>query len=178
MLFAASMLSPWVREHRRDVPYAAGLLLLICTVNLFLAGRTILGAPSHQKFRGVSEYLLEHAPSQTVANSQWNQYPFLYYWNSRNRYLVGVDPTFFYLADPQRYWLWRHLSDDQTTTCAAEHCTPSDLRDIARTFAETLGAKLILTEHDRNPNLESALRAHPGIDEVYRDDAVSLYRIR
>ena len=33
-----------------------------------------------------------------------NDMPPLFYWDDSNRYIMGLDPTFMYSANPKRYW--------------------------------------------------------------------------
>jgi hypothetical protein len=125
-------------------------------------------------FRGVSEYLLANTPGTVVFNTQWEQYPFLYFWNSQNIYVAGIDPTLMYSVNARRYWLWSHVASDEPTTCGVSQCGPADSRGIPSTIVEEFGACSVLTEHQRNPRLEQMLR-EGSAKEVYRDPACSLF---
>ena len=41
-----------------------------------------------------------------VYHFSWNDFPELVYWGPANRYIVGLDPHFLYLADPERWELY------------------------------------------------------------------------
>jgi hypothetical protein len=176
--FAAVMLSSWVRTHRRDFLYLMALPLLICGGNAVLTYFNMRQAVPHERFLGISRYLEANAAGELIANAQWDEYPFLYFWNSRNRYVIGIDPTLLYLSDPRKYWFWRHIAEDETGTCDHERCAPSESGNIAQAVLNGLHARYILTEHARNPRVEAALTADNRVREVYRDAECSLFSIK
>ena len=102
VLFSAAVISPWMLRsirNRTDAAAAATVLLVLCGVNVASAYRAIRKAPSADRFRGVSQYLRANHPGTLVFNTQWEQYQFLYFWNSENTYLIGIDPSFMYYED-------------------------------------------------------------------------------
>jgi len=178
VLFAAAVLSPRLSRWRKDLPYAAVPLALTCAIYVFLTCQYVLAAPSLARFRGAADYLRTHAPGELVADVQWGDYQFLYFLNTQNRYLVGIEPTMMYRMDPRKYWLWRHISNDETTTCDQEFCEATAQRqDIASAFRTELGTRYVFTEHIANPRLEMILKQTNGVREVYRDDGYSIYHI-
>jgi hypothetical protein len=177
ILFAAAMISPYLKASRTDVAAIGLLLALPCFVNVYLTRQYVREAPSLARFRGAAEYLRVNAPGALVANTQWNDYQLLFFLNSRNRYVIGIEPTFTYLEDPRKYWLWLHISEDEPGTCDHETCADSDRTDIVTAVRQDLGAQYVLADHDANPRLEIILRKKTNVTEVYRDAAFSVYRI-
>lgn len=174
-LFSAAMLSDWATRNRRDAKYLASLVIALCAFNVTVAVHEVMHEGDHRRFQGVSRYLAEHGRGATVVNSRWDQYPFLYFWNSESRYLTGVDPTFLYLADARTYWIWRHLSDDDASTCPEPTCKTGARTEAAEALFRDIGAGFVLTDHARNPRIEDALRKSPSAREVYRDASFSLF---
>jgi hypothetical protein len=80
----------------------------------FLTGRDINTAQRQIKsgrkidvFQPAAEFLTKHTPSGAVVfHSDWDEFPLLWYWNQHNRYIAGLDPTFFYQQDSERYTTW------------------------------------------------------------------------
>ena len=177
ILFAASIISPLLTASRANLAGVGLLLSIPCAVNVYLSHQYVMQAPSLARFRDAAEYLRINAPGELVVNTQWNDYQRLFFLNSRNRYLIGIEPTFMYLADPGKYWLWFHLSNDEPTTCTRENCADADRTDIVSTISTVLGARYVVTDHDVNPRVESILRARTNVTEVYKDLGVSVYRI-
>ena len=176
VLFAAVVLSGATpRWQRMAMPFGV-LCAVLCGAYVYLTGRYVLSAPRLDRFRGAAEYLRTQAPGELVLNADWDNYYFLYYLNPANRYVVGIEPTMMYLSDPGKYWLWRHLSDDEATTCPREHCAGAQ-RVSAAAAAGILGARYIFTEHASRPKLEAGLQDSPGVSRVYRDPVYSIYRV-
>ncbi|HVP00644.1 MAG TPA: hypothetical protein VMT15_21385 [Bryobacteraceae bacterium] len=177
MLFAATVLNPYAVKLRGDLKYVGALFALICGVNVFLTfqyGRT---SPSLDRFRGAAEFLKREAPGELVANAQWGDYQYLFFLNSQNRYMIGIEPTFMYMNSARKYWLWQHMSDDEPSTCGREFCADAERTDISRAVRDELGARYILAEHIVNPRLEALLRQHEGVQEVFRDASFSIFEL-
>jgi hypothetical protein len=177
ILFAAAVLAPFLKRSRTDLAVIGLLLALPCAANVYLTHRYTLEAPSLARYRGAAAYLNSNAPGELVANTQWNDYQLLFFLNSHNRYLVGIEPTFMYLADPRKYWLWLHTSEDEPGTCDHEYCADADRTDIVAAFRDVLGTRYLVVDHDLNPRVEAILRKNTNVTEVFRDVGLSVYRI-
>jgi len=177
ILFAAAAISPYLKGSRADAAAVGLLFSLPCVANVYLTSQYVREAPSLARYRGAAEYLRANAPGALVANTQWNDYQLLFFLNSRNRYVIGIEPTFTYLADPRKYWLWFHISEDEANTCDHEYCGDADRTDVVSAVRQDLGAQYVLTGHGANPRLEKILRNKANVTEVYRDAAFSVYRI-
>jgi hypothetical protein len=59
---------------------------------------------------GPAEWLENNtAPGAIVFNAGWDDWPFLFYFNSSNTYLVGLDPMFMHEHDQQKYNVWFNI---------------------------------------------------------------------
>jgi len=177
LLFAAAVLSPKLAAWRKDLPYALAPLGVACCIHVFLTYSYVLAAPVLDRYRNAAEYLRTHAKGDLVANADWGDYQFLFFLNPRARYVVGIEPTMLYLSDHRKYWLWRHMADDETSTCGREQCPESERTAIGKAMRAGLGASYIFLQHAENPKLEKALQQEPGVAEVFRDAGFSLYRL-
>ncbi|MCK7519460.1 MAG: hypothetical protein MZV64_17870 [Ignavibacteriales bacterium] len=45
-------------------------------------------------------------PGSRVFQTDWDDFPRLFYYNTHNTYLIGLDPTYMQLYDPELYDLW------------------------------------------------------------------------
>ncbi len=177
MLFAAAVLNPYAVKLRGDLKYIGAIFALICAVNVFLTYRYVRTSPSLDSFRGAAEYLKREAPGELVANAQWGDYQYLFFLNPSNRYIIGIEPTFMYLDSARKYWLWQHMSDDEPSTCGREFCSSAERTDIPQAVRGELGARYILAGHVANPKLETLLRGHDGVKEVFRDASFSIFEL-
>ncbi|MBI2985022.1 MAG: hypothetical protein HYY50_05370 [Candidatus Kerfeldbacteria bacterium] len=98
--------------------WGRALISFVVTLGLvglgYLGGRDAYGnwQDLRQGFRAsqyvaAANWLANHTPAGSrVVHSDWDEFPLLFYHNSHNTYIAGLDPTFLYQADHQRYWTW------------------------------------------------------------------------
>ncbi|MFA6392106.1 MAG: hypothetical protein WCW66_05170 [Patescibacteria group bacterium] len=65
----------------------------------------------YNKFESASNWLKNNTPKDSIVlHSDWDEFPILFYHNSHNRYIVGLDPTFMYIYDEEKYWKWVNIT--------------------------------------------------------------------
>ncbi len=167
VIFAAIVLSPLIDQHRERFAYGFGALFLTAALGVVPSYVASTSAPSLDRYRDAAQFLAKQ-PHATVFNTEWQQYPFLYFWDWNSRYLTGLDPTFFYKLDTARYWKWRKLADDEVADPAAlDQCIFSDFH-----------ATHILVDRKLTPKLATQLASNPRIAEVFRDSELSVFTMR
>ena len=178
VLYAAAVLSPYLGALRADLATIGFLLAVPCAVNVYLTHEFVAGTPELGRFKGAAEYLRVNAPDALVLNTEWApDYFFLFFLNSRSRYVIGIDPTFLYVTDSRKYWFWRHIWADEASTCDHENCADAERTDIVSASWKELGAQYVVADHNNSPRVESILRKNPAVTEVFRDAGVSVYKI-
>jgi hypothetical protein len=167
-LFAASVLSPLIPSHREKSAYAFGFAYLLAAASLIPSLTTVRNAPSVDRYRSASNFLATLPGRPHIWNTEWQQYPFLYFWNPDGRYVTGMEPALFYRADPARYWKWRKLADDAVDDSATlDSCIFDDFH-----------ATHIVVDRKVTPRLAAQLAAHPRIAEVFHDSELSVFSLR
>lgn len=107
-----------------------------------------------------------------VLNTQWDQFPQLWYWNSKNYYMAGMDPTFMYIKEPDKYWKWRIIADDDPTSW-------ENVDEIYRYIKDDLQSRYIFIETERNPNIIVFLDQNPQIFElIYNTQDILVYKVK
>jgi hypothetical protein len=177
VVLSASVLSPLLDAHREKAQFGFGFLFLFCAVAAIPAFSTIRSATSISVYQGASDFLTREGGQETVFNTHWEQYPFLYFWNWRSRYVTGIDPTFLYRSSSRRYWLWRHLSDDAAITCGAQFCEHSLMLPADVAIQSEFQARFAVIEKAKNPKLLAALRASSKAKEAYQDSNLSVFEL-
>ena len=159
-------LSEDVPRLRTVVPYLACLLLVPTVVlSILTASREARTGVAWDTYRDGALWLVEHSPAGSrVFTTDWDDFPHMFFWNTHNTYLVGLDPTYMSLEDPALYKLWHSISAGQV---------PSPSRAIREQF----NAPYVLTDrkHDRFIRVANA---DPGLQVVYRTPTVIVYRVR
>lgn len=130
------------------------------------------------------------APGEVVFNFRWDFFPYMFFYNDRNYYVMGFDPLFLYFADQERFWLWQRWTF-VPVVCLKQNC-PQEL--FSRTDVDKKIARLIKEEFDarylvipRVPFHHYFLKMLDGSDmfeEVFsapsgqEDPSVSVFRVR
>lgn len=119
-----------------------------------------------EKYAGVGAYLLAHSqPGEIVMQTDWSDFPMLFYQDDRNYYIVGLDPTFMYNYSPKLYNLFADI-------------TMAKIRnDIAKLVKDNFQASYFEVNKDRG-QLHQLLQADPGFVKVYEDKEVWLYKLK
>lgn len=148
----------------------APLLLLSAAVAVSMV-RSIPGAQEairaskpYNLYAGASHWLAENTPAGSrVFQTDWDDFPRLFYYNTHNTYLIGLDPTYMQLYDPELYDLWVLITQGKVDN-------PSSI------IATQFGAQYVHTDLKHGNFIRMAER-DPGLQEVYRDDQAILYQV-
>ncbi len=112
-----------------------------------------------------SEFLKQVSqPGEIVFHSDWDDFPALFYYNSKNRYLVGLDPRFSYFYDPDRYQKWR----EATLGGRAEQLYQIVKRDFQASY-------LVVTKDHRS--LIKNLDDNFYFQKIHQDGQAIVYRV-
>lgn len=114
---------------------------------------------------GAATWLRRHSPPRAVVfQSDWGTFPMLFYHNSYNYYLTGLDQTFMYEYDRAKYQQWLSVTQGET----------SRIYQIAR---EVFGASYLLLEK-RTPAMLVWLNRDPRFTKVYEDAEAIVYSLQ
>jgi hypothetical protein len=146
-------------------------VLLLSLAIVFSISRSIpraRDAVDHSKSYGLyanaSAWLEKNTPEGArVFQTDWDDFPRLFFYNTHNTYLIGLDPTYLQLYDPKLYDLWVDI-------------TQGDVKDPSQVIATTFGSRYIHTDLNHKDFLQVAAE-DPGLREVYRDDQAVLFEV-
>jgi len=152
-LFAAVAVSdrqPWSRTARRVAVAAGVVAFALLGVSTLSRTRSIVAQDPGRVFDVCASWIRDHVPDdETVFTTDWDEFPELFYVAPRQRYLVGMDPTFMYATSPDRWKLWRDIVEGR----AADIAGP--IRDVFNcrvVFADT-GEGTFVERADQDPML-------------------------
>ena len=173
LLFAASVLAdllPWdaVRRARGFRP-AAAVLVLILGWQAARNQRTAIGDLDSNllpdRYRGGAEWLAAHSqPGEVVFTTDWDDFAELFFYNQKNTYLVGLDPTFMLLHDRTLFYEWDQIANGRLGLAAPV---------IARDFR----SRFVFTDHAHEAFIKLADR-DPAYSRAYLDQDCAIYEIR
>ena len=120
--------------------------------------------PPPDRLAPVTAWLRAADPAHPVVfHFSWNDWPELTFWGPENRYIVGLDPHFLYLADPDLWTLYDRIG-------AGWGNNPS--KPIRDRF-HARWALLVLPY----PGAAALLDADPGLRLAYEDQHARLYEV-
>lgn len=116
------------------------------------------------QYRRAMAWLKRETPAGSiVVHSDWDEFPLLFYWNQHNRFIAGLDPTFLYTADRDRYWTWVKIS-----TGEYQGSLPAGLRQL------DAGYLFVDREH---PAMDRLVQRDPAVERVFADDEATIYQL-
>jgi len=115
-------------------------------------------------FAGASAWLQANTPSGSmVFQTDWDDFTRLFYYNTQNIYLIGLDPTYLQIENQALWDEWVAITQGRVEQ-------PSDI------IQSTFGAEYIVS--DRNhADFERVVYDDPNIERVYQDDFSIIWRI-
>ncbi|WP_160316932.1 hypothetical protein, partial [Ardenticatena maritima] len=120
-------------------------------------------APS-ERYQAAATWLAKNTPPQSrVFQTDWDDFPRLFFYNHHNTYLVGLDPVFLERANPGLYKVWVDITEGRNETPGL----------VIRTF---FGAEYVFTDHRHAAFLRVAAD-DPYLKEVYRDDFAVIFAV-
>jgi len=116
-------------------------------------------------FAGASRWLQENTPAGSrVFPTDWDDFPRLFFYNSHNTYLVGLDPTFMQLYSADLYSLWVKI-------------TRGDVERPSQYIYDRFGSRYVVSDLNHTAFIAQA-KKDPGLHEVYRDNEAIIFALK
>jgi hypothetical protein len=158
--------SLFARWFKRGLPVLAVTILLVIGIwPTFQASKDSLrGSKPYQLYAGASAWLEANtSPGERVFQTDWDDFPRLFFYNTHNTYLVGLDPTYMQLYDAALYDRWVDI-------------TRGRVENPSTAIAAEFGSRYILTDLLHEDFIRRA-ENDPWLEEVYRDEDAIVYRV-
>lgn len=172
LIFAALSLGPVLETQlntqagRRSWLLAGlvSLLALALGATLTQAREAMQDEPPATRYAAASQWLQTHStPGSMVFQTDWDDFPRLFFYNPSSLYTVGLDPTYLQLQDSALYDEWVAI-------------TRGKVRQPSAAIAERFGAEFVFSDLHHEAFLKRAAE-DPGLEEVYRDDEAVIFRV-
>lgn len=97
------------------IVFAITLFGIFSVTNFKAAKKDIQFGKALDYYKGAALWLKENSePETTVFNTDWDDFPQLFYYNSENYYIVGLDANYMYKFDPDKYMIWKKITRGYT----------------------------------------------------------------
>jgi hypothetical protein len=121
------------------------------------------GIPLERYQKGSLWLAANTLPETIVLHSDWDDWPMLFYYNRRNFYIVGLDPTFMYNYDEGLYQAW------------ADFTAAGKVDDLVDLVDGRLHARFMMIEKDHTV-MQQAVSSNASFQLIYEDAEVWVYR--
>ena len=160
----------WRALHEQKAP-------LVVALSVFLGAGVIAGLyatlasvrddiarqPATSAYRAAALWLKENTePYETVFHTDWDDFPKLFYFNTHNTYLVGLDPDFMRLKDNDLFRQWAQVSK-------------GNIYQVS-TIVDNFGSRYVFSEKYHRKFVENA-DADERLRRVFEDDMTVMYKL-
>ena len=185
LIFAAFAWTPLFPDplpdpiHQPDLPRSRFLTVLqanlfIILLTLAVSAGILKSIPAVQVqmqkskpydlYAGASTWLAQNTPAgERVFQTDWDDFPRLFFYNTHNTYLAGLDPTYMQLYDADLYDTWVKI-------------TRGEIEQPSKVISERFSARYIQSDLNHK-NFMRLAAEDPGLKEVYRDGQAIIYEI-
>ncbi len=178
LIFAAFAWQPLIEESAQAVPsgkkaritgvLAAFAMIALAAGMLFTGQKAVTsigGSKPYATFAGASAWLSANtAAGERIFQTDWDDFPRLFYYNTHNTYTIGLDPTYMQLYNETLYDQWVQITRGQ-------------VEKPSRAILGRFGASYVISDLEHTSFIERA-DADPDMVQVYRDDNAVVYRVQ
>ncbi|HVF91231.1 MAG TPA: hypothetical protein VNH22_14285 [Blastocatellia bacterium] len=128
------------------------------------ARRDIKNEPATGAYRGGAEWLAANTPAgSAVFHTDWDDFPKLFFYNTHNTYILGLDPDFMRLKNEPLYLTYEDVTRGRVP----------DMEDI---ILNEFGGEYVFTDNDHREFINIANQS-PRMQKVFSDRHTTVYRI-
>lgn len=133
--------------------------------NLLASRKEIKQSERHDFYKRGAEWLYQHVPAgHIIFNTDWDDFPRLFYYDSNHYYVSGLDPSYLYDKNPELSELY-------------ERITLGKEEDPGPLIRDRFGATYVFSDNEHHDFFANA-RASGWFDIVYEDEQCTIFRIR
>ena len=160
-------------ENRREETWrtvkialaAVALAIIFFAIVYRTAGDINESEPHDYYAQGAAWMRANIPPGEIVFNTDWDDFPRLFYFDSSHAYVSGLDPTYLHDRDPELSKIY-------------ERITLGDEEDPGPLIRDRFGSRWVFTDQkDHDRFIDNAL-ASGWFERVYEDDDCSIFWIR
>lgn len=184
----------WIYQAKQAVPWFLGVLLVIIMfVNFVGIDTTAWGNESwrntvglrwlfnikrnglktevgnnddNDRYQRATTWAKENIPEgERIFNSNWDDFPKLFFYDTKHAYVYGLDPNYLYSQDPDLYKLLMEI-------------TSGKIKDPAPSIREKFGANYIFADAKENEDLVTNCLESGWCEIAYEDDEARFLKIR
>ncbi len=115
---------------------------------------------------GVDDNGVENMPAGArIFNTNWDDFPKLFFFNTKHRYVYGLDPNYLFSENPELYKLLLEITEGKAN-------------DAGPLIREKFGANYIFADAKENTDMIAKALESGWVEPVYEDDEARILKIR
>jgi hypothetical protein len=132
--------------------------------SIIQARQVIQDSQDSLAYKAGAEWLTQNTPSQSIVfNTDWDDFPMLFHYNTHNRYIVGLDADFMRLKNEK---LFREY----------ESITRGKVKDPSTLIMKDFQSRFVITDHKHEAFIKNADKSK-HFKKRFSDDYTSVYEI-
>ena len=174
----------WIHAARQATPWVLGIVLCIFwlynMIGLHKFGFDEAGMIDNIKTNepgdkykramqfatGLDETGADNIPKgERIFNCTWDDFPKLFFYDTKHTYVYGLDPNYLYSQNPELYKLLKDLTEGK-------------IDDPAPVIREKFGANYIFADAKENTDMIAKALESGWVETIYEDDDARLLKIR
>jgi hypothetical protein len=160
------------RRHKEYWQTAAAaitalLLGVILVANVYETAKGIAGEAGPDRYKGGMDWVRAHVPEgQMVFNTDWDDFPKMFFYDTTHTYASGLDPTYLLDKNPELSKLY-------------EEITLGKIKDAAPIIRDRFGARYVFSDNeDVHNDFYFNAKESGWFDIVYEDEECTVLQIR
>jgi hypothetical protein len=153
-------------RHRRWYPLGLAAILIAPLLITLTQARSTLAAQAKpaETYAAASYWLAQQAePGALIFQTDWDDFPRLFFYNPASVYTIGLDPTYLQLHDAVLYDEWVQI-------------TQGEVERPSIPIRSRFGGDYVITDLKHTAFLKQAQK-DPGLQEVFRDIYAVIFRV-
>jgi hypothetical protein len=143
----------------------AVVLGAVLFLNLRATTRDIASSEPHSYYKAGAEWMQSNVPAgERIFNTDWDDFPRLFYYDPSHNYVSGLDPTYLYDRDPALSKLYDRITLGQQ-------------EDPGPLIRDRFGARYVFTDNAHDDFFDNA-KASGWFEIVYEDRDCTVLHIR
>lgn len=118
------------------------------------------------RFQKSAEWMARYSKAgDIVFHSSWDEFPILFYFNSTNFYISGLDPTFFYRKDAALYQKYIDITLGKET------------QEVVQTVKEIFHSRYVFVQKKDHEAMSRLFRNDFRFTLAYEDEEAEVYLV-
>ena len=118
------------------------------------------------RYKRATEWMKENIPEgERIFNCNWDDFPKLFFFDTKHSYVYGLDPNYLYSENPELYKLLNDITSGKT-------------EDAAPVIREKFGSKYVFADAKENDDMFAKMLESGWAEIAYEDNEAKIIRIR